>query len=196
MKVEHREQRQQQQQQRQRRRRRRKSCGELQRGGREKLSSEYRSERGCWGGGGSGEFKVGEDRDGERKGEQEGERGAEYSAAVSRLADSGCSCSECGMRGRRKKTAVKRAKGDGAEKERTSACMGEKKKCIQMCVGLYSGVFYARVHPCRSARVSFPSLFCKRVERPASEENSIFSCSYACCKSSGWDVQCIQLFCE
>ena len=77
--------------------------------------------------GGSGEFKVGEDRDGERKGEQEGERGAEYSAAVSRLADSGCSCSECGMRGRRKKTAVKRAKGDGAEKERTSACIGKKK---------------------------------------------------------------------
>lgn len=30
------------------------------------------------GGGGSGEFKVGEDRDGERKGEQEWERGAEY----------------------------------------------------------------------------------------------------------------------
>lgn len=88
-------------------------------------------------GGGSGEFKVGEDRDGERKGEQEGERGAEYSAAVSRLADSGCSCSECGMRGRRKKTAVKRAKGDGAEKERTSACMGKKKnayKCASACI--------------------------------------------------------------
>lgn len=146
-------------------------------------------------GGGSGEFKVGEDRDGERKGEQEGERGAEYSAAVSRLADSGCSCSECGMRGRRKETTVKRAKGEGAEKERTSACTGGGKnayKCVSACVL----VSYARVHLCRSASVSFPSLFCKRVERPASEENSIFSCSYACCKSSGWDVQCIQLFCE
>lgn len=96
------------------------------------------------GGGGSGEFKVGEDRDGERKGEQEGERGAEYSAAVSRLADSGCSCSECGMRGRRKETAVKRAKGEGAEKERTSACTGGERKCIQMCVGLCSGFLRAR----------------------------------------------------
>lgn len=84
-------------------------------------------------GGGSGEFKVGEDRDGERKGEQEGERGAEYSAAVSRLADSGCSCSECGMRGRRKETAVKRAKGEGAEKERTSACTGGKKMHTNVC---------------------------------------------------------------
>lgn len=48
---------------------------------------------------------MGEDSDGESK----QERGAEYSAAVSRLADSGCSCSECAMRGRQRahETAVK-----------------------------------------------------------------------------------------
>lgn len=36
-------------------------------------------------------------RDGEK---MRGMEEAEYSAAVSRLADSGCSCSECTMRGR------------------------------------------------------------------------------------------------
>lgn len=83
-----------------------------------------------------GEFKVGEDRDGERKGKQEG---AEYSAAVSRLADSVRSCSECAMRGRQE-TAVKERKGEGAEKGRTSACVGKCVQSVRSFVGLCSVV--------------------------------------------------------
>lgn len=66
------------------------------------LELEAESERG----GGSGGFKVGEGRDGER-------RRAEYSAAVSRLADSVFSCSECATRGRQK---------NGGKKEQIAAC--------------------------------------------------------------------------
>lgn len=128
------------------------------------------------GGVGSGEFKVGEDRDGERKGEQEG---AEYSAAVSRLADSVCSCSECTMRGRQE-AAVKEQKEKEQRKARTSACECEN---VGLCsVFLGGGLTRAYVQECKclcASVKSFPCRFGKKVERPASEENSILSCSCA-----------------
>lgn len=69
-----------------------------------------------------GESKVGDDSDGERKGEREG---AEYSAAVSRLADSVRSCSECGMSGGRRQEA-----GANRREEETE---GGKKKFENKC---------------------------------------------------------------
>lgn len=67
--------------------------------------------------------------------ESKRERRAEYSAAVSRLADSGCSCSECTMRGRQcaQETAVKRAK----KKKRGQVHVSEKAhECMLFFVGL------------------------------------------------------------
>lgn len=69
-----------------------------------------------------GESKVGDDSDGERKGVREG---AEYSAAVSRLADSVRSCSECGMSGGRRQEA-----GANRREEETE---GGKKKFENKC---------------------------------------------------------------
>lgn len=99
------------------------------------------------------------------------QEGAEYSAAVSRLADSVCSCSECAMRGRQETAVKEQKKGEGAEKGRTSACVGKMRpKSAQLCRLV-----------CVSARKceEFPIAVWKRVERLASEENSILSCSYA-----------------
>lgn len=125
------------------------------------------------GGVGSGEFKVGEDRDGERKGEQEG---AEYSAAVSRLADSVCSCSECTMRGRQE-AAVKEQKEKGQRKARTSACECEN---VGLCSIFFFGGGLTRAYVQECKCEEFPLPFGeKKVERPASEENSILSCSNA-----------------
>lgn len=80
-------------------------------------------------------FKVGEGIGGER-------RRAEYSAAVSRLADSVFSCSECATRGRQK----------NGVKEQNVACM---QPCVQ--------------HFCAN---EFLLPFGKRLKHPASEENS------------------------
>ena len=68
---------------------------------------------------------------------------AEYSAAVSRLADSGCSCSECTMRGKpcAQEIAVKEQKG----KRRI-------RKHIQMYVVL-SRTQLSCVYLCRNARL-------------------------------------------
>lgn len=101
---------------------------------------------------------------------------AEYSAAVSRLAESWCSCSECTMRGSEcTGNCCERAKREQGAKEGTSAC---KRKCIQMCL-----VSSCRVCLClwcgQVWTPEFPLPFGKSLERPASEENSILSCSYA-----------------
>lgn len=65
------------------------------------------------------------------------ERRAEYSAAVSRLADSGCSCSECTMRGRQcaQHTAVKERKDRKREQVHVYK---NGYKCAWFCVGLHS----------------------------------------------------------
>lgn len=59
---------------------------------------------------------MGEGRDGER-------RRAEYSAAVSRLADSVFSCSECATRGRQK----------NGVKEQNVPCMQPMCACVRAC---------------------------------------------------------------
>lgn len=75
--------------------------------------------RGAGGGGGGQESLRWEKTEMVRGREQEG---AEYSAAVSRLADSVCSCSECTVRGRQEAAVKERTEREqlGA---RTSACM-------------------------------------------------------------------------
>ncbi len=66
------------------------------------------------------------------------ERGAEYSAAVSRLADSGCSCSECTMRGIQctQETAVKEQK-EKKERKREQVHVCEDAS-VRGFVGSYS----------------------------------------------------------
>lgn len=126
-------------------------------------------------------------------------RGAEYSAAVSRLADSVRSCSECGMRGRKgqEEPAPTGERRMGKKKLRTSARMRK------LCTFLFFPFFWgwggrrARVQECKSlctCKKSFPSRLeegggrggikrekeeKKKVERPTSEENSIAGCSDA-----------------
>lgn len=82
-----------------------------------------------------------EDRDAERKREHR----AEYSAAVSRLADSGCSCSECSMRGRQRaqETAVKEQKEgeeEGGEKREHMRVWENTFKCARFCRLLLLGL--------------------------------------------------------
>lgn len=77
---------------------------------------------------------MGEDGAGERKSKRE--RRAEYSAAVSRLADSGRSCSECTMRGRQRaqETAVKQQKEKKARRrEQVHVCGKNAYKCAWFC---------------------------------------------------------------
>lgn len=75
---------------------------------------------GAGGGGRSGEFKVGEGSGGEMK-------RAEYSAAVSRLADSAYSCSECATRGRQK-NGVKELNSAGMQ-----PCMHTCTRAASLC---------------------------------------------------------------
>lgn len=103
-----------------------------------------------------GESKVGDDSDGERKGEREG---AEYSAAVSRLADSVRSCSECGMSGGRRQEAGanrREEETEGGKKNlRTSARM--RKLCTLF---FFFGGGGLCVRECKSlctCKKSFPS---------------------------------------
>lgn len=99
---------------------------------------------------------------------------AEYSAAVSRLADSWCSCSECTMRGIQcaQEYAVKEQKGN---KER-------KREQAHVSTNVYKWAWFHLllcVLMCGQLQLEFPLPFGELVERPASEENSILSCSYA-----------------
>lgn len=104
---------------------------------------------------------VWEDGDGERKGEQEG---TEYSAAVSRLADSVCSCSECSMRGGQGTNG----KEEGAER---------KSEQVHVCADAF------RVCLCAGMRVrGFPTSFGAWNAQPLRP-------LLHCCTSSGWDVR-------
>lgn len=111
------------------------------------------------------------------------QEGAEYSAAVSRLADSVCSCSECAMRGRQE-TAVKeqkKKKGEGAEKERTSACVGKMRpKSAPLC-----RLVCARTRKCEE----FPIAVWEPSGTPSLRGKFHPQLLLRCCKSSGWDVR-------
>lgn len=135
---------------------------------------------------GSGEFKVGEDRDGERKGEQEG---AEYSAAVSRLADSVCSCSECTMRGRQE-AAVKEQKETEQRREEREQVNVKMCAALSACVLFFWGggvLTRAYVQECKCEE--FPLPFGKKSGTPSLRGKFHPQLLLRCCKSSGWDVQ-------
>lgn len=146
---------------------------ELKREGGRELEAERRRRR-------PGESKVGDDSDGERKGEREG---AEYSAAVSRLADSVRSCSECGMRGRRRQEAgANRREEETGKKLRTSVRM--RKLCTLFSFFGVGGSVCAGMQEFVHLQEKFPRLEegrgeikKKEVERPTSEENSVPGCS-------------------
>lgn len=103
------------------------------------------------------------------------QEGAEYSAAVSRLADSVCSCSECAMRGRQETAVKEQKKKKKKEKEQRKR---EQVHVWEKCDRRVRRFVGSCVRALASVR-SFPSPFGNRVERLASEENSILSCSYA-----------------
>lgn len=68
---------------------------------------------------------------------------AEYLTAVSRLADSGCSCSECTMRGGQcaQETAVKEQKGKKERKREQVHVCANASKCARFCL------FVICIHP-------------------------------------------------